>query len=412
MIASGFSGSQAASGNSNQRVLRCSPVLRALLGPRVEIADEDYVPDLLATLTERQLFDVLLSPPQLKAGDWTAPLKLLDECRRPQSPRSLVPASVQVHLYSLNSTFVRPNRMLSKAAIGGAYHIGVEVFGAEWSYGIRGVRNSLPRSDSDHIYEYTVYMGDTEVSLPQLAGLLHEMCQEWQGCDYDLVGLNCCNFGRRLVDELGVGPLPAFIDRLSRSLHAGREVGKRAVKSGTKIAVHTKNVAVATSQKAANSVGHLARAGSSVGKQVVNAVLRIEPDSPDSSPPTSPSSSPEGGTPHSPAAASFQYAAPSLAGPRRAAQPSQQAHSAPGVVVWPRNLQLAAPMPGPVQVALTPGGAMPYGCHGPCFQAFAPYGGPRPPGAGTAQPIHFLPAGFAQYDGAVAGYPGGLRRPP
>lgn len=401
-------------------------MLKAFLGPRVEIADEEYVPDLLSTLTERQLLEVLLRPPELLAGDWTAPLKLLDECRQPQSPRSLVAESVQVHLYNLNSTFVRPNRMLSKAAIGGAYHVGVEVFGAEWSYGTRGVRNSLPRSDADHVYECTVYMGDTEVSLPQLAGLLHEMCQEWQGCEYDLVGLNCCNFGRRLVDELGVGPLPAFVDRLSRSLHAGREASKSAVKSGTKMAMHTKNAAVATSQKAADWVGRRARAGSDVGKQVVRAVLRIEPESSDSSPDPSPSSSPQGGSGfhrnvnsshpspaaglphHRPAsAAAVQHTAPSPAGPCRAVQKLQQAHPAQGVMVWPRNFQQTAPMPGPMQVALTPAGAMPYGCPGPCLQPCGPYGGTRPPrgfqnhAQGTAQPIHFLPAG----------YPGGLRRP-
>jgi len=116
--------------------------------------------------------------------------------------------------------------------MGGAFHIGVEVFGSEWSYGCCGVRSALPRGQCGHVYSCSVCLGQTSVEQAELASILHRMCQEWKGSDYQLLSHNCCNFASELCDHLGVGPVPAWISRLPRFLGAGRRAGSNALAIG------------------------------------------------------------------------------------------------------------------------------------------------------------------------------------
>ncbi|CAE7820463.1 unnamed protein product, partial [Symbiodinium sp. CCMP2456] len=68
-------------------------------------------------------------------------MALLCEAEVPsRSPRQLPRAAVLVHVYNLTEAFVKANSWLSVATRGsvGAFHVGVEVFGGEWSYGLYG----------------------------------------------------------------------------------------------------------------------------------------------------------------------------------------------------------------------------------------------------------------------------------
>ncbi|OLQ15006.1 hypothetical protein AK812_SmicGene854 [Symbiodinium microadriaticum] len=159
-------------------------------GARKEIPENEV--DVLSRLTLEGLQQLVTSPPVLDEGDYQAKLTLLSPSR---------------------VNFVGANQMLAFAesgpALGGAFHVGVEaVFGAEWSYGVYGIACDPPRSETAHVYECSVYVGSTVKSQMEVADILHTLCQEWRGQDYDVLSHNCCSFGRRFVEALGVGPMP------------------------------------------------------------------------------------------------------------------------------------------------------------------------------------------------------------
>merc|ERR1719190_231486 len=103
----------------------------------------------------------------------------------------LRPGAVLLHVYNLNEALREANKALTfgseVVAIGGAFHVGTEVYGGEWSYGVYGVTCIPPRSESGHIHQCTVYMGNTMLDRCHLAAVLQEMAEGWCGDDYDVL---------------------------------------------------------------------------------------------------------------------------------------------------------------------------------------------------------------------------------
>ncbi len=54
----------------------------------------------------------------------------------------------------------------------------------------------------------------------QVKSVLLRLRGEWQGVTYDLLQRNCCHFCEALVAELGVGPLPGWLNRLAANADA------------------------------------------------------------------------------------------------------------------------------------------------------------------------------------------------
>ena len=181
--------------------------------------------DILAKLPLDQLLkEMRVPPPEIGLE----PLNLLDASRRCMSPRCLKSSSVLVHVYNLNETFARANKVLAVAG-SGAFHAGVEIFGWEWSYGVHGVRKSIPRNQTRHIYKCSVFLGDSDVSHVEFVELLSQCFQDFLGDNYELVGHNCCTFARALVRKLQVRSMPSWVDRLARGLNLGAKATRMAV---------------------------------------------------------------------------------------------------------------------------------------------------------------------------------------
>ena len=175
--------------------------------------------DVLSRLTLEELQQLVLSPPVLDEGDYQADLELRSPTNRSPLTGDTAPQAVEVHVYNLGENFVGPNHVLNFGpALGGAFHIGVEVFGAEWSYGVHGVACDPPRSETAHVYECSILLGSTARSRMEVAEILFHLCREWRGRDYDMFSHNCCSFGRRFVETLCVRPLPDWVDRLARGM--------------------------------------------------------------------------------------------------------------------------------------------------------------------------------------------------
>lgn len=133
----------------------------------------------------------------------------------------------------------------------GAYHVGVEINGAEYAYGATnavgksGVFACTPRSSPGYQYRTTIDFGERPlvrsswVTLSkQIEGrdkpstvytqveeyvegkqVIKEMQREYMGTDYDILRKNCCSFARDACLRLGIQPdeVPSWFSNLAES---------------------------------------------------------------------------------------------------------------------------------------------------------------------------------------------------
>jgi len=130
---------------------------------------------------------------------------------------------VLLNVYDLGETNAMRKVNAASAAIGGGvYHAGVEIFGVEFAYGSTetpstGVTKCYPRCHPGHTYRSTVQMGTTKLSEMKVQRILERMVDEWRGTDYHFIRKNCLDFSNALCQELGVGKIPAWVDRYGRT---------------------------------------------------------------------------------------------------------------------------------------------------------------------------------------------------
>lgn len=137
-------------------------------------------------------------------------------------------ASVGVHLYDLSEALAPINSVaIDIIGFGGALHVGVEVFGIEWSFGTGGVSCSMPKQNRHYVYRQTVHMGDTLLASEEVEQAIQAMQAEWPGSDYDLFLKNCGTFSNALCIRLGVGSLPPWVTRLAEA--GGRSTTVRRI---------------------------------------------------------------------------------------------------------------------------------------------------------------------------------------
>jgi len=184
--------------------------------------------DVLRRLTSDELLELVREPRAAEAGEGQAPLKLVDPGRNPVQV-AIRPRSVLLHVYNLSSSIVTANSLLAFSMDGGVFHVGIEVYGSEFAYGVCGVSHLLPRSEEDHAYLCSLNLGETPLTRNEFAFVLRDMCWRWGGADYDVLGYNCCCFCSQMLERLNVGPMPLWVDRFSRLLLSGREAGRDAV---------------------------------------------------------------------------------------------------------------------------------------------------------------------------------------
>lgn len=176
---------------------------------------------------------VVLNPPAPQGWMVQKEIVLMDNSCVDGSHVELAPNAVLVNIYDLNQRMTRANDFLAfsmdKLAVGGIFHVGVEVFGAEWSYGMCGVTAEPPRTTTSHVYNCSIQLGNTNLEQTEFAGLIHAMCQAWHGAQYDILSHNCCSFATDLCEHLQVGQMPPWINRFARLLHRGRAATKTIV---------------------------------------------------------------------------------------------------------------------------------------------------------------------------------------
>jgi len=200
---------------------------------------EDADPHKVDVFTSASWEQVLEQVHNAKGLDSSAiPVKqvLLDLRKQEIERAQLSPSAVLLHVYDVEEDLQAMNHFLvfsmEDIALGGAFHVGVEVFGGEWSYGALGVQVDPPRSIDGHVYRCSILLGQTELTEEQVATELVQLCQVWRGKDYDMLDRNCCSFATRLCTSLRVSPMPLWVDRFARMLRQGRTAGRGVLKAG------------------------------------------------------------------------------------------------------------------------------------------------------------------------------------
>ena len=137
-------------------------------------------------------------------------------------------------LEGYQQTAVYTINQLSRSWLGGAYHVGVEIFGIEYAFGMVGVYGHLPRQEvmQHHFREaivmpiYAEHKGIIKESICHLANeeikkiIYIDMKKKWVGTSYDLIHRNCCHFADDLCETIGLGKIPNWINRVARSAAA------------------------------------------------------------------------------------------------------------------------------------------------------------------------------------------------
>lgn len=235
-------------------------------GPEEEI-------DLLRKAGCSAVLQMVQSPPQPEESDFQADQVLLDASRNPVDKAQLSRSSVVLHVYDLSEGLQKANELLLYAlAVGGAFHVGVESYGCEWSYGCRGVKASVPRTAAGHVYHCSLHLGTTSHGEHSFAVLMHSMCQAWRGADYHVLGHNCCSFAAELCDRLGVGPMPAWVNRIARLLHMSQEAGRGVIAAGrraSEVIVSEALAATAAVWDEAMAASQAMRRGAAVATQML-----------------------------------------------------------------------------------------------------------------------------------------------
>merc|ERR1712232_47185 len=124
-------------------------------------------------------------------------------------------AEVALSIYQLHGTSTL-TAVTELAGLGGVYHVGVEVYWLEWSFGYcdsgSGVFvGHIGQSSLGDLRE-RVPLGQTPCTPSEAVIVLSELRRQWTGPSYDILKQNCATFGAVLVQRLRVGDAPEWVN--------------------------------------------------------------------------------------------------------------------------------------------------------------------------------------------------------
>jgi hypothetical protein len=133
---------------------------------------------------------------------------------------------VLLHIYEVGELSPGIQKMLTTVMGQSALHVGVEIYGEEWSFGQSITPNSLsgitaskcPKTHACHRYKETLSLGRTKMNPFEVSSLIKELDAVWLANEYHPLRRNCVNFAEELCHRLGVEQPPAYIGALCRSL--------------------------------------------------------------------------------------------------------------------------------------------------------------------------------------------------
>eukprot|EP00927_Polykrikos_kofoidii_P072955 TRINITY_DN69032_c0_g1_i1.p1 TRINITY_DN69032_c0_g1~~TRINITY_DN69032_c0_g1_i1.p1 ORF type:complete len:420 (+),score=41.79 TRINITY_DN69032_c0_g1_i1:120-1379(+) len=118
-------------------------------------------------------------------------------------------AAVTASVYELH------NLGAIRRVVGRLDHVGIVVYGVEWSYGANnggtGVFPSRPGECPLGAISHSLSLGVTRITPTGVVKMLTDMQPLWPGPDYSLLEKNCQHFSMELIDKLGCKALPDWV---------------------------------------------------------------------------------------------------------------------------------------------------------------------------------------------------------
>lgn len=121
---------------------------------------------------------------------------------------------VWLHVYDLGEFVGQLNEMFLRDASMGAYHVGVEVLGEEWSYqgfhdafhdpSLTGLMRGVPKQNWEFVYKESVLLGKTPLTEEAVEELIQRLKEEWPANEYHIVSKNCVTFSEEFAARLQV----------------------------------------------------------------------------------------------------------------------------------------------------------------------------------------------------------------
>eukprot|EP00927_Polykrikos_kofoidii_P078123 TRINITY_DN74991_c0_g1_i1.p1 TRINITY_DN74991_c0_g1~~TRINITY_DN74991_c0_g1_i1.p1 ORF type:complete len:647 (-),score=78.72 TRINITY_DN74991_c0_g1_i1:114-2027(-) len=112
------------------------------------------------------------------------------------------------------------NALTESAGLGGAYHVGVAVYGLEWSFGYAdegtGVSPCHVGTSGLGTFKESVPLGRTPWTPEEVLHIIANLRNAWLGVDYELLTRNCAHFGVELVRQLHVQDAPKWVSSLAK----------------------------------------------------------------------------------------------------------------------------------------------------------------------------------------------------
>mmetsp|Transcript_11663 Transcript_11663/g.22590 ORF Transcript_11663/g.22590 Transcript_11663/m.22590 type:complete len:183 (+) Transcript_11663:36-584(+) len=125
---------------------------------------------------------------------------------------------VALSVYELHGASML-NTVTELVGLGGAYHLGVEVYWLEWSYGCceqgSGVHAVHVGASRQGLFKQRIPLGRTMCTPQEVVTILAELRRTWLGRDYNLLRKSCGHFCSELIGCLGVQRLPAWVQSLA-----------------------------------------------------------------------------------------------------------------------------------------------------------------------------------------------------
>jgi len=141
----------------------------------------------------------------------------------PQAQRcnSISSNVVLLHVYHMDPFTGYLNKAFLKSKDLGMYHCGIEVKGAEWSFGfyedswndpsVSGVYCCRPKKMIGFEYQETLNLGPTPLSDQEVQQVMDNVRDTWPACSYHIAHRNCVTFAEHMASLLQVPePFPVW----------------------------------------------------------------------------------------------------------------------------------------------------------------------------------------------------------
>jgi len=142
---------------------------------------------------------------------------------RPKADKDGYP--VWLHVYDLGPV---SKWALNSWAAEGAWHVGLEVLGVEFSYQAistctkdddttSGLTWHHPKAHPRHVYHESIWLGCSSLKVPEIGRLLEDLEKVWLAKDYHCLRKNCTDFAKSLSEALKVPePFPAWVHGIAK----------------------------------------------------------------------------------------------------------------------------------------------------------------------------------------------------